>query len=109
LVATASLSRAKSRGAFLAVGSIFNAVAAANALSLVNGASMSYGHHEHHEPLILKFTDDTVIAHAKPPESKFAASQRLPEIAGVCSRVDAVIHVVEDFPLYRLVELPEVD
>src|SRR5271157_928688 len=73
-----------------------------------NGASMPYGHHEHHQPLLLQLTDDAVIPHPIPPQSKLAGAKRSAEMAWVLCRGDPCIHIIEDFPLDRAVELPEI-
>ena len=77
-------------------------------LIIINGASMPYGHHEHHQPLFLKLADNAVIPHPVPPQSKLAGAESFTEIARVCSRRDPRVHIIEDFPLDRAVELLEI-
>jgi len=69
---------------------------------------MTHGHHQHHQPALLQLADDAIIAHPIPPQSKLAGSKRLAEITRVFSRRDPRIHVIEDFPLDRAVELLEI-
>ena len=69
---------------------------------------MPYGHHEHHQPLFLKLADDAVIPHPIPPQSKPAGSKGFTEIARVWGRRDPRVHIIEDFPLDRAVELLEI-
>ena len=69
---------------------------------------MAYGHDEYHQPLCLQLTDDTVIPHAIPPQSKLAGTQRFAKIPRVFGRGYAQIHIIEDFPLDLAVELLEI-
>ena len=69
---------------------------------------MAYGHDEYHQPLFLQLTDDAVIPHPIPPQSKLAGAKRFAEMAWVFGRGDAQIHIVEDFPLDLAVELLEI-
>ena len=77
-------------------------------LIVLNCASMPYDHHERHQPLFLQLTDDAVIPHLIPPQSKLAGAKRFAEMARVFGRSDPRIHIIEDFPLDRAVELLEI-
>ncbi len=77
-------------------------------LIVVNRASMTRGHHEHYQPVLLQLADDTIIAYPIPPQSKLTGSKRFAEIARVRGRRNPRIHVIEDFPLDGAVELFEV-
>lgn len=74
----------------------------------VNRASMTHGHYEDHEPVLLQLTDDPIIAHPISPQSKLAGSKRFAELARVLGRGDPRIHVIEDFALDRAVKLLEI-
>jgi len=69
---------------------------------------MPNGHHQHDQPLFLKLTDDAVIAHPVPPQSKFAGTKRFAEIPRVLSCRDALIHIIKDLALNCPVELLEI-
>jgi len=69
---------------------------------------MPFGNKEHHQPLFLQLTDDAVIPHPIPPQSKLAGAKRFAEIARVRARGDTRIHIIEDFPLDGAVEFLEV-
>ena len=71
-------------------------------------ASMTHGHHEHHQTILLELADDAIIAHPIPPQSKLAGSKRFAEPSRVLGRRDPRIHVIEDFLLNGAVELLEI-
>jgi hypothetical protein len=69
---------------------------------------MTHGHYEHHQPVLLQFTDDATIAHPIPPQSKLAGSKRFAELAWMLGCRDPRIHVIEDFALNGAVELLDI-
>lgn len=77
-------------------------------LLVVNRASMTHRHDEHQQPVLLQLTDDAIIAHPVPPQSKLAGPKRLAELARVLGCRNPRIHVIEDFALNRAVELLEI-
>ena len=77
-------------------------------LILINRASVLFGHDQHYQPLLLKFTNDAVILHPIPPQSKFAGTKAFAEVARVASRRDALIHIIENLPLDCPIKLLEV-
>ena len=77
-------------------------------LILINRTSMPYGHDQHDQPLLLQLTNDAVILHPIPPQSKLAGAKRFAEVARVFGLRDALIHIIEDLALDCPVELLEV-
>ena len=75
---------------------------------VIDSAVMSYGHDQHYQTLLLKLTNDAVIPHPIPPQSKLAGAKRFAEVARVLGIRDGLIHTVEDLALDCAVEFLEV-
>ena len=63
---------------------------------------------EHHQSLVLKLTNDAVIPQPVAPQSEFAPSERLAELARIVSSANATVHIVENLPLDRAIKLAQV-
>jgi hypothetical protein len=77
-------------------------------LAVVNRASMAYLDDQDNKVIVLQPTDDAVVSNSIAPESKFTGLKRLPKIAWISRRRDALPQVVGDLPLDRSIQLLEI-
>ena len=66
------------------------------------------GENKHHASLFPNVTDNPVIPNAVAPQPAKLMAQGPPETARVFLRRNARVHVVENFPLHRAVNRPQV-
>jgi hypothetical protein len=69
---------------------------------------MTDGDHQHRESFVLKLAHDAIIPQPISPQSEFAPTERLAELARIVGFTNAPVHIVENLPLDRAIKLAQV-
>jgi hypothetical protein len=65
---------------------------------------MAHRDDQHHDPVLLNFTDDSVVPDSVSPEALLGVAQRFAKSLGIVGGCNPRIHVIEDLTLNALVE-----
>jgi hypothetical protein len=77
-------------------------------LFFVNSTAVAHSYNQHPQLRVPQFANDLGVAHSVSPQSKFAMTKRLPARARFFGLSSALLHVVQNLPLYLAIQLFEI-